>query len=260
MYICYIDINQIKNNIYVKYPRQPSTCHKCGLRNHLSRDCKTPEEHYQNALDINIDLVDDSDDTDIEIQVEFLQNNNTYKCSNCSYTCSTEDNLKAHMSSHNGEKPYQCNICVASFRDKKELDEHTKIHASHSGIKSSQHLNSDTKTGEVKDNLTSVEIHNQSNNKKDDDKIRQCTVCAYRCKKGVDLDKHLLTHKDEKPFKCNKCDDSFDSRINLDFHMENHSDVTVIDLSYASIVNSPVRHWTSSNLLQSPSSSNINCT
>ena len=53
-------------------------CHKCGLRNHLSRDCKTPEEHYQNALDINIDLVDDSGDTDIEIQDESLQNNNIY--------------------------------------------------------------------------------------------------------------------------------------------------------------------------------------
>ena len=28
--------------------------------------------------------------------------------------------------------------------------------------------------------------------------------------------------------------------------MENHSDDTVIDSSYASIVNSPVRHWASS--------------
>ena len=39
-----IDINQIKNNIFVKYPRQPSTCHKCGLRDHLSRECTTPED------------------------------------------------------------------------------------------------------------------------------------------------------------------------------------------------------------------------
>ena len=86
----------------------------------------------------------------------------------------------------------------------------------------------------------------ESDIENEDDRVMQCTVCEYRCKKGDDLDKHLLSHKNEKPFKCNKCDDSFESRIDLDFHMENHSDVTVIDLSYASIVNSPVRHWTSS--------------
>ena len=151
-------------------------CHKCGLRNHLSRDCKTPEDHYQNALDINIDLVDDSDDTDIEIQDESLQNNNIYACSNCGYTCTTEDNLKAHMNSHTGEKSYQCNICVAYFRDKKDLDEYTKIHASHSGIKSSQVTHSNIKTSEVKDNLTPVEISNQSNNQKEDDRIMKCSA------------------------------------------------------------------------------------
>ena len=77
-------------------------------------------------------------------------------------------------------------------------------------------------------------------------KLIQCTLCEYRCKKGDDLDKHMLSHKDEKPFKCNKCDDSFDSRTDLEFHMKNHSDITVKDSSYASIVNSPVRQWTSS--------------
>ena len=216
-----IDINQIKNNVLVKYPRQPSTCHKCGIAGHLARDCSTPVEQYQNALDINIELVNDSNDP-----------NKKYACLKCSYKGSSEGNFKAHMNTHTGEKPHQCLSCTAKFQDQKELEEHNKIHAGHSGVNPVQ------QTHLVKV-IPSLPL-------KHSEKILHCTVCEYKCKKKDDLENHLISHNEEKPYKCSKCDHKFALKANLEFHMKNHSEVTAIDLSFASILKSPVRQWTSS--------------
>ena len=51
------------------------------------------------------------------------------------------------MSTHTGEKTFQCVNCAAKFRGKNELDEHSKLHAGHSGVKSSKLSSCDAKSG-----------------------------------------------------------------------------------------------------------------
>ena len=56
-----------------------------------------------------------------------------YKCpyQNCDKQYSIAARLKVHLRSHLGEKPFQCDICLKTFREKGNLNSHMKKHVSY---------------------------------------------------------------------------------------------------------------------------------
>ena len=64
----------------------------------------TPWVQYLNALDINIELGDDSNIFDIVVKVDVGED--PYQSNNCDRVFSQECNLEIHMSTHSGEKPH----------------------------------------------------------------------------------------------------------------------------------------------------------
>ncbi|XP_041056922.1 zinc finger protein Helios isoform X5 [Carcharodon carcharias] len=82
----------------------------------------------------------------------------------------------------NGERPFHCNQCGASFTQKGNLLRHIKLH-----------------TGE---------------------KPFKCPFCSYACRRRDALTGHLRTHSVGKPHKCNYCGRSYKQRSSLEEHKE----------------------------------------
>jgi KRAB domain-containing zinc finger protein len=85
-----------------------------------------------------------------------------------------------HKRRHNGEKPYECDVCKKRFLVSSALEEHKRIH-----------------TG---------------------DKPYECNVCKNRFARSSNLARHKKTHAENKPYECDVCKKRFFKVISLERH------------------------------------------
>nr|XP_046220771.1 zinc finger protein 335-like isoform X3 [Oncorhynchus gorbuscha] len=134
---------------------------------------------------------------DLRFHVDSHQGNDPecFKCLQCNYRCKRWSSLKEHMFNHQGNKPFKCEECDYSSVYKKDVIRHSAIH------------NKDKKT--KSESVSKVLSF-------------PCPVCHRVYPMQKRLTQHMKTHSAEKPHMCDKCGKSFKKRYTFKMHLLTH--------------------------------------
>lgn len=117
----------------------------------------------------------------------------SFKCEHCGVVLKSKLGFKQHLRLHSGERPYECNICGEHFSSSSRMSEH----------KRNKHFKSQIVLKYV------------------------CIICSAKFRLPSKLKMHMdKVHKrsgmEERSFKCELCQEMFDSCQSLMNHLRNH--------------------------------------
>ncbi|TRY85482.1 hypothetical protein DNTS_015645 [Danionella cerebrum] len=118
-----------------------------------------------------------------------------FKCLQCSYRCKRWSSLKEHMFNHQGTKPYKCEMCDYSSVYNKDVIRHSAVH------------------NKCKSRKTDVVSKGSE---------FPCPICTRVYPMQKRLTQHMKTHSTEKPHMCDKCGKSFKKRYTFKMHLLTH--------------------------------------
>ncbi|XP_034732502.1 zinc finger protein 335 isoform X1 [Etheostoma cragini] len=134
---------------------------------------------------------------DLRFHVDSHEGNDPelFKCLQCNYRCKRWSSLKEHMFNHEGTKPFKCEKCDYTSVYKKDVIRHSAV-------------------------------HNKEKRRKTElvPKVSEflCPVCHRVYPMQKRLTQHMKTHSSEKPHMCDKCGKSFKKRYTFKMHLLTH--------------------------------------
>ncbi|CAB0020153.1 unnamed protein product [Nesidiocoris tenuis] len=122
-----------------------------------------------------------------------------FQCSHCDFRSARADTVKTHEMRHTGEKPYACKLCSYRSNQKGHLAVHSLVHTD---IRPFKCPDCDYRAREI----GKLKIHRTLHT---GEKRFECQQCEYRTSHRSSLNTHVLRHSDKealKKFKCEQCD------------------------------------------------------
>ncbi|XP_043913070.1 zinc finger protein 711 isoform X2 [Protopterus annectens] len=121
-----------------------------------------------------------------------------YQCQYCDFRCADQSNLKTHIKTKHGtDLPYKCEHCPQAFAEEKELHRHTEMFQGHKTHQCPHCDHKSTNSSDLKRHIISVHTK---------DFPHKCDVCDKGFHRPSELKKHSETHKGKKIHQCRHCD------------------------------------------------------
>ncbi|GAB6024886.1 Zinc finger protein Gfi-1b, variant 2 [Chamberlinius hualienensis] len=137
-----------------------------------------------------------------------------YSCIKCEKMFSTPHGLEVHARrSHNGKRPFACELCNKTFGHEVSLSQHRAIHNAEKSFECKQCGKCFKRSSTLSTHLL---IHS-------DTRPYPCQYCGKRFHQKSDMKKHTYIHTGEKPHKCSVCGKAFSQSSNLITHSRKHT-------------------------------------
>ncbi|KAL4624713.1 zinc finger X-chromosomal protein-like isoform X1 [Arapaima gigas] len=120
-----------------------------------------------------------------------------YSCLYCDYKSADSSNLKTHVKTkHSKEMPYKCDRCFQSFPEREELLQHALTHDEAKSHQCAHCEHKSSNSSDLKRHVISVHTK---------DYPHKCGVCSKGFHRPSELKKHAASHRTKKLHQCRHC-------------------------------------------------------
>ncbi|KAG5897242.1 hypothetical protein JTB14_013146 [Gonioctena quinquepunctata] len=180
------------------YPTPPTTEELYRLRHHLLNNSSVMHPHHHHLL----------------MRPGMMPIGDVYSCIKCEKMFSTPHGLEVHARrSHNGKRPFACELCNKTFGHEISLSQHRAVHNVEKIFECKQCGKTFKRSSTLSTHLL---IHS-------DTRPYPCQYCGKRFHQKSDMKKHTYIHTGEKPHKCSVCGKAFSQSSNLITHSRKHT-------------------------------------
>ncbi|XP_030601890.1 zinc finger Y-chromosomal protein 1 isoform X3 [Archocentrus centrarchus] len=120
-----------------------------------------------------------------------------YSCLYCDYKSADSSNLKTHIKTkHSKEMPYKCERCFQTFAEEEELMQHGLTHEENKTHHCAHCDHKSSNSSDLKRHIISVHTK---------DYPHKCAVCGKGFHRPSELKKHSVSHRTKKLHQCRHC-------------------------------------------------------